>query len=179
MRKRPKRKSLTWSNLSQTRTRKRTRTLTHTRTTTPGVLHKLSFASQRRGNKWNRNESTALGRPVTITGGFNPVLRALNLHPHLPLRFTQFSWLFGSHGGLLAHQCVITAQLKSMKRPPWSKDENSTVTTRWDTWRSMSVSNTTETPEQKKTTSWTSMGQETDKCPAPTNQIFSFMLGLS
>ena len=41
-------------------------------------------------------------------GGFKPVLRGPNLHPHLPPRFTQFSWLFGSHGGLLAHQCVIT-----------------------------------------------------------------------
>ena len=26
-------------------------------------------------------------------GGVKPVLRGANLHPHLPLRFTQFSWL--------------------------------------------------------------------------------------
>ena len=35
-------------------------------------------------------------------------LRCTNLHPHLPLRFSQFSWLFGSHGGPLAHKCVVT-----------------------------------------------------------------------
>ena len=40
-------------------------------------------------------------------------------------------------------------------------------------------SNTTETLEQKKTTSVTPMNQETGKCPAPTNLIVSFILGLS
>ena len=44
---------------------------------------------------------------------------------------------------------------------------------------SLGVSNTTETLEQKKTTNWIPMGQETDKCQSPTNQILSFMLGLS
>ena len=34
---------------------------------------------------------------------------------------------------------------------------------------SLGVNNTTETLEQKKNTSWTPMGQETDKCPAPTD----------
>ena len=36
----------------------------------------------------------------------------LNRHPQLPPRFTQFSLLLGSHGGLIAHG----KQLKSMKR---------------------------------------------------------------
>ena len=44
-------------------------------------------------------------------GGLEPVLRRANLHAHLP-RFTQFTWLFGSHGGLLAHQCVVTVNMK-------------------------------------------------------------------
>ena len=47
--------------------------------------------------------------------------------------------------------------------------------TLWDPW---GVSNTTETLEQKKITSWTPIGQETDKCLAPINQIVSFVLGL-
>ena len=43
----------------------------------------------------------------------------------------------------------------------------------------LGVSNTTETMEQKKTTSWTPMGQEIDKGLAPANQTVSFMVGLS
>ena len=44
---------------------------------------------------------------------------------------------------------IMTRQLQRVEIPgdPWG------------------VSNTTETLEQKKTTSWTPMGQETDKCP--------------
>ena len=42
-------------------------------------------------------------------GGLNPVLLCANLHPHLPPRFTQLSWLFGSLGGLLAYKCVVTS----------------------------------------------------------------------
>ena len=41
----------------------------------------------------------------------------------------------------------------------------------------LGVSNTNEPLKQKKTTSWAPMGRETDKCPALTNQIVSFMLG--
>ena len=77
----------------------------------------LKIEQHQTQNKCNRNESTALVRPVTITGaggggGGGGGGGALNrfygaLHSHLPPRFTQFSWLFGSHGGLLAHQCVI------------------------------------------------------------------------
>lgn len=49
---------------------------------------------------------------VIITGrgrmGIKANLRGPNLIPNLPPRFTQLSWLFGSHGGLLAYQRVIT-----------------------------------------------------------------------
>ena len=38
-----------------------------------------------------------LGTASNNYWGFKPILRGPNLHPHLPLRFTQFSWLFGSH----------------------------------------------------------------------------------
>ena len=64
----------------------------------------------------NNNESTALGRSVIITwgggDGVKPVLLIPNLHPHLPPRFIQLSWLFASHGGLIAHKCVVTATIK-------------------------------------------------------------------
>ena len=49
-----------------------------------------------------------LGTASNNNWGFKPVLRGPNLHPYLPLRFTQLSWLFGLHGGILAPQCVIT-----------------------------------------------------------------------
>ena len=41
--------------------------------------------------------------------GVKPVLLVPDHHPYLSPRFTQFSWLFGLHGGLLAHQCVVKA----------------------------------------------------------------------
>ena len=41
-------------------------------------------------------------------GELKLVLLVTNLHSHLPPQFTQFGRLFGSHGGLLAHQCVVT-----------------------------------------------------------------------
>ena len=107
--------------------------------------------------------------------GVKPVLRGPNLHPHLPLLFIQFSWLFGSHGGLLAHQCFIKGNNENQCN---DRDEAKIRTRQLQRVETpgapMGVSNITETQEQKKT----SMGQETDKCPAPTNQIFSFMLGL-
>ena len=116
---------------------------------------------------------TGLGRLVIITGGWGwgvkPVLRCTNLHLHLPPQFTQFNWLFGSHGGLLAYKCVVTGntknQLKDCDQARMRTRQLQCVETRGD---SLGVSNTTNTLEQKNTTSWAPMGQETDKCQAPT-----------
>ena len=69
-----------------------------------------------------------LGTTSNNYWGLKPVLRGPNLHPHLPLQFTQFSWLaWRPPSSSMFHH---VQQLKSMKRPRGSKDEDSTVTTR-------------------------------------------------
>ena len=88
--------------------------------------------------------------------GFIPVLLVPNLHPNLPPRFTHFSWLFGSHGGPLAYQCVVTgnnySQWKDCDEARIRFRELQRVETHGDPW---GFSNTSETWKQKKTTSWT------------------------
>ena len=61
-------------------------------------------------------QNTAFGRSAIIVGeggggggGVKPVLLVPNFHPHLSPRITQLSWLLGSHGGLLGHQCAVMA----------------------------------------------------------------------
>ena len=93
-------------------------------------------------------------------GGFKLVLRRINPHPHPPPRFTQFSWLFGSHGGLLAHQCVVTT-IKINEKTVMERQLQRVETP----GNPLGISNTTETLQQKKATSWNPMGQETDKSP--------------
>ena len=87
--------------------------------------------------------------------GDKPVLRGPNLYPHLPLRFTQFSWLFGgSPGGLLAHQCDITGNNYNQRNNRNEAKMRTRQLQRVETpGNPMNVSNTTETLEQKKTTS--------------------------
>ena len=104
-------------------------------------------------------------------GGGVSVLRRVNLHPHLPPRFTQLSWLFGSHGGFLAHQTFTLIFHNLVVRLAWMSsftDNNLNQCKVCDEARMrarqlrrvktpgdpLGVSNTTE----MKTTSWTPNG---------------------
>ena len=128
----------------------------------------------------NHNRSTALELSVKVTGGLKPVLR----DPNLALGFchgskhtaVQSTWMFSNssmdhHGKQINHRSILW----------WNKDEDSTETMCCD-WHPEipGVSNnTTGTLEQKKTNSWTQVGQAIDKkAPAPT-KINSYMSGPS
>ena len=102
---------------------------------------------------------------------FKTFLRCTILHPHLPPRFTQLSWLFGSHGSFVANKCVVICNTETQ----WKDCDEARIRT-----RQLQRVETLEIPRPqhdhwntgaKEDQSWTPMGQETDKCPAPTNQI--------
>ena len=126
-------------------------------------------------NKWNRNGSTALGRPVIITEGLNQFYGT----PTFTLIFR-----CGLHNlvdcqarmeGISSLMCRHGQQFKSTKRLWRSKDEDSTITTRWDT--EIPETSTTGTPEHEKSTSWTPMGQEPNKCPAQPSKYLALCWG--
>ena len=73
---------------------------------TDGQTKNYSPFELRRGTM-KPQQRYSLGTTSNNYRGLTPVLRRLNLHPHLPPRFTQFSWLVGTREGLLAHQCVL------------------------------------------------------------------------
>ena len=82
--------------------------------------------------------------------GVKQVLIVPNVQSHLPPRFTQFSWLFGLHGGLLAHQSAVTGKTIQSKYC----DEARIMTRQLQRVESptnpLSVSNITEALEQKQ-----------------------------
>ena len=110
----------------------------------------IASTTQHKKNIRNHNESASLGQLVIITVGLKPVLRCANIHPHLPPRFTQLSWLFGLHGGFLAHYECVGQQLKSMKKTVmkqgWGLDSYNALRP----GDHLGVCNTTETLLQKK-----------------------------
>ena len=81
--------------------------------------------------------------------------------------------LFGPREGFLTHQWIITwkknkSQINTMMKQRWGLDRNVLRPTSGDPWVS---NNTTGTLEQKKTNSWTPVGQATDK-KAPTQTLW-------
>lgn len=109
-------------------------------------------------------------KPICL-GDFDP-----RLHP--PLRFKTLSRLFGWYGELLIHQWVIAGNnwINVKKKHDETKMRTRLIQRVETAWESWDV-NTTGTLEQKTTTSWTQLGEETNKYPAPINQIFSCILG--
>ena len=132
---------------------------------------KYKYGQQEQVTTRNHNRSTALERSVWKSWGrLKPVLR----EPNLALSFyhgskhtvVRSAWRFSNssmdhHGKQINHRWILW----------WNKDEDSTETCcdrhleiLW------TLNNTTGTLEQKKTNSWTPVGQATDKnAPALTN----------
>ena len=72
----------------------------------------------------------------------------------------------------MSSRTTIKINEKTLIKQRWGIDS-------YNALRHLEIQMVSATLEQRKTTSWTPMGQETDKSPASTNTIVSFMFGLS